>query len=268
MRRRGKFNQRIGSPPFHQMLMITFLIFSIFMVLSIVIVNEGIKPALMEIAKVRVAQIANQAMGIAVSKKINEDLEAGDIIQFQTDENGRVEHYIFNSVAENRVQRNVQYRVENFLQLLEEGERPETGAPIEIEMELDPSEKKLIDEIRKRGLLVEIPLGQAVGLPVLANLGPKIPVKIEVIGAVGTEVTSRIVETGINGALVEVNVHIEIEMQVVIPFATEPYAIEQDIPITKMYHPGEVPYYYHDGTGNSNLSLPINPDLNPNLNPN
>lgn len=263
MRRRKKFNQRIGSPPFHQMLMITFLIFSIFMVLSIVIVNEGIKPVLMEIAKVRVSQISNQAMGIAVSKQITEDLEEEEHILFETDENGRVEHYIFNAVAENRVQRNVQYRVENFLKLLEDGEHPEMGTPLDMDLDfdLDPSEQKLIDDIRKNGLLVEIPLGQALGLPILANLGPKIPVKIEVLGAVRTQVKSQVVETGINGAVIDLKVHIEIEMQVVIPFASEPHRIEQDIPISKMYHPGDVPYYYHNGSDDSNLSVPIDPNL-------
>ncbi|MDX8044734.1 sporulation protein YunB [Gracilibacillus sp. S3-1-1] len=253
--------RRMGSPPVNQLIFISFFIFIVVMIVSILIVNEGIKPVLMNYAKVRVEQIANQAMGIAVSKKLSDDLEAGDLIQVQYDEEGRVTNYIFNAVVENRVQRNVQYRVENFLKLLEKGERPETGVPLEVELELDPSEQELLDDVREKGLLVEVPIGQALGIPVLANLGPKVPVNMEVIGSVATEITSEIVETGINGAYIHVNVHIAVEMMVVIPFASEPARVVQDIPVTKVFYPGEVPYYYNDGGEGTDLSIPIDPTL-------
>ncbi|WP_058306827.1 sporulation protein YunB [Gracilibacillus massiliensis] len=260
--RKNRWNKRkIGSPPKNQLVIISLLLFVLCMIASILIVNEGIKPVLLDYAKVRVTAIANQAMGIAVSKKISEDLETEELVQVQLDEQGQVEHYIFNSVVENRVQRNVQYRVENFLKLLEKGERPETGVPIEVELDLEPDEQELLDDVRERGLLVEVPIGQTLGIPILANLGPKVPVNMEVIGSVGTEITSELAQTGINGALIEVNVHIEVEMMVVIPFASEPVQIVQDIPVTKVFHPGDVPNYYHDGEGSSNLSIPIEPDF-------
>lgn len=261
MRRKNWNRRKIGSPPANQLIFISFFIFILTMIASILIVNEGIKPVLLDYAKVRVEQIANQAMGIAVSKKISEDLEAGDLIQVQYDDDGKVENYIFNAVVENRVQRNVQYRVENFLKLLEKGERPESGVPLEVELDLEPSEQELLNDVREKGLLVEVPLGQALGVPLLANLGPKVPVNMEVIGSVGTEITSEIVQTGINGAYIHVNVHIEVEMMVVIPFASEPYRVVQDIPVTKVFHPGDVPNYYHEGGEGSDLSIPIDPNI-------
>ncbi|GAB2544175.1 sporulation protein YunB [Gracilibacillus alcaliphilus] len=248
--------------PGNHMLFITFFLFVLAMIASILVVNEGIKPVLLNTAEVRVSQIANQALGIAVSKKISEDLENGDLVEVQLDDQGRIENYVFNAVVENRVQRNVQYRLENFLKLLESGERPETGVPIEVEiLDLDESEQALLDEIRERGLLIEIPVGQALGIPLLANLGPRIPVNIEVLGSVGTETTSEIVQTGINGALIQVNVFVEVEMRVVIPFASKPVKLEQHIPVTKVFHPGDVPNYYHNGEGSSNLSIPIDPQM-------
>ncbi|MFC4404850.1 sporulation protein YunB [Gracilibacillus xinjiangensis] len=254
-----KRTRRIAAPQARQIAYISLLLFIISMVASLLIVNEGIKPVLLEYAKVKVSQIANQALGIAVNKKISEDLETEQLVQYEVDEQGRVVNYIFNAIVENRVQRNVQYRVESFLKLLEKGERPETGIPLEVEMELDPSEEELLNDIREKGLLVEVPLGQTLGIPVLANLGPKIPVNMEVIGHVETEITSDIVETGVNGAYIHVNVHIEVEMRVVIPFASEPVRVIQDIPVTKVFHPGDVPNYYQSGEGGSNLSVPIDP---------
>ncbi|ENH95924.1 hypothetical protein J416_13409 [Gracilibacillus halophilus YIM-C55.5] len=218
------------------------------------------KPVLLNYAEVRVKEIANQAMAIAVSKKISDDLETDDLIDVEVNENGEIENYVFNAVVENRVQRNVQYRVENFLKLLEQGDRPEAGVPLEVEMDLEPSEEALLDDIREKGLLIEVPLGQALGVPVLANLGPKVPVNMEIIGAVGTEVNSKLLQTGINGAMIEVNVHIEVEMRVVVPFASKPTTVAQDIPVTKVFHPGEVPQYFNQGNDEgSDLSIPIEP---------
>ncbi|UOQ85306.1 sporulation protein YunB [Gracilibacillus salinarum] len=252
--------RKAATPP-SQVVFISFFFFILAMIASLYVVNAGIKPVLLDYAETRVTAIANQAMGIAVSKKISEDLDAEELIQTQVDEQGRVESYTFNAVVENRVQRNIQYRVENFLKLLEEGERPETGVPLELEKDLDPTEQELLDEIREKGLLVEVPLGQALGIPILANLGPKIPINLEVIGTVGTEITSELAQTGINGAWIDINVHITVEMRVVIPFASAPTKLEQDIPVSKVFHPGDVPDYYHDGEGSSNLSVPIEPDL-------
>ncbi|WP_130859746.1 sporulation protein YunB [Gracilibacillus phocaeensis] len=262
MKRKPRVRQWRRSPV-HRIFFLSFFFFILALISSILVVNQGLKPVLLNIAEFRVTQIANQALGIAVSKKISEDLETADLIEEQVDDQGRVESYVFNTIVENRVQRNVQYRVENFLKLLEEGERPETGVPIEVELELDESEQALLDDIRKRGLLVEIPIGQALGIPLLGNLGPKIPVHMEVIGSVATETTSEIVQTGINGAIIEVNVHVEVEMSVVIPFASKPVKLEQNIPVTKVFHPGDVPNYYHNGEGSSDLSIPIDPNLSP-----
>lgn len=254
-----KKRKRIYKSQNKQIIYIALLLFIVSMFGSILLVNEGIKPVLLDYAEVRVQQIANQAMGIAVNKKISDDLDTSQLVQTKVNDEGKVENYIFNSIVENRVQRNVQYRVENFLKLLEKGDRPETGVPLEVELELDPSEKELIDDIREKGLLVEVPLGQALGIPLLANLGPKIPVNIEVIGHVETQIKSEIVETGVNGAFINIDVHVVVEMKVVIPFASRPVRIEQNIPVTKVFDPGDVPNYYQSGEGKSNFSVPLQP---------
>ncbi len=87
---------------------------------------------------------------------------------------------------------------------------------------------------------------------------------MEVIGHVATEITSSLVETGVNGAFIHVNVHIEVEIRVVMPFASKPVNVKQDIPVTKVYHPGEVPYYFNQNKEDApDLSLPIDPTLDP-----
>src|SRR5690625_668241 len=103
------------------LLALTTVIFFVITIVSIVYVNNRIQPILLEIAETRNENYANMAMGIAINRNINEDLELGELITFQYDQNGRVVSYQVNAALETQIQRNIQYRVEQFLQLLERG---------------------------------------------------------------------------------------------------------------------------------------------------
>ncbi len=238
--------------------MVTLVFFLLSTLISILIINNQIKPVLMSIAVDRTEQYANKAMGIAVSKRISDDLDTTNLYQAQTDEAGNIISYVFNTDVENRIQRDIQYRVENFLDRVEKGDIPGPGAPLDVEVE--PEEEQTIEKVKENQNLLEIPIGQVLGIPLLANLGPTVPVNIDTIGIVSTEVTDEFIESGINGAYINVLVHIEVEVSVVIPFASAPIKLEQDIPITRFFQPGDVPQYYNKGGNNDpSLSIPIDP---------
>ncbi len=235
---------------------ITTILFVIATMVSIVIVNKGIKPILLEIAETKNIQYANIAMGIAVNKKLNEDLEVEDLIEFQYDESGQVTSYHINAAMENKVQRNIRYRVENYLDQLEQGVVPDTSAPLDVDIEAE--EQTSIEAVQEKSNLIEIPLGQVLNLPLLANLGPKIPVKLELIGYVNTEVKTTISNVSINTVHIEPVVFIEVEIRTVIPFGSKTARIEQEIPIGSGGYNGDVPQYYNNGNGNNdNVAIPI-----------
>ena len=50
------------------------------------------------------------------------------------------------------------------------------------------------------GIVFFVPIGQALNLPLLGNLGPKIPIRFHIIGNVQSNVISTIREFGINNA--------------------------------------------------------------------
>ncbi|MRH44713.1 sporulation protein YunB [Aquibacillus halophilus] len=250
--------RRVTPPPAKHIFMVTVIFFLIATVISIIIINEGIKPVLMDIATTRTEQYANKAMGIAVNKRISEDLDTTNLVEGQTNDEGRVVNYIFNTDVENQIQRDIHYRVETFLDRIEKGDIPGPGAPLDVEIE--PEEELPIDKVKENQNLLEIPIGQVLGIPLLANLGPTVPVNIKTLGIVSTEITDEFVESGINGAYINILVHIEVEVSVVIPFASAPIKLEQDIPITRIFEPGDVPQYYNKGGNNDpSLSIPIDP---------
>lgn len=236
-------------------LALTTILFITITLLSIFYVNERIKPILLEIAETRNEQYANIAMGIAIGTQINDDLELGQLLTFQYDQEGRVVSYQVNAALEARIQRNIQYRVETFLRLLEEGAVPEESALHELEM----SESE-IEQVRSQASLIEISLGQALGIPLLANLGPKIPVNLEVIGYVNTVVETRISGLPINNIQIEPVVHINVEIRTIIPFGSKTAVIDQSIPIGSGGYSGEVPLYYNQGSSDDiPLTIPLQP---------
>ncbi|WP_249686018.1 sporulation protein YunB, partial [Bacillus velezensis] len=66
------------------------------------------------------------------------------------------------------------------------------------------------------GIVFFVPLGQADNIPLLGNLGPKIAIRFHVIGNVHSNVTSSIQEFGINSACVEVGIHLEAGVQIIV----------------------------------------------------
>ncbi|MBM7541447.1 sporulation protein YunB [Amphibacillus cookii] len=245
-----------GSVSGKKIVALTTLFFMITTFLSVIYINNGIKPVLLDIAETRNMQYANMAMGIAVSKKLNEDLELDELIQFQYDQEGRVVSYQINTALENRIQRNIQYRVENFLHLLERGVIPDESDLLELEL----SDREL-DHVKQQSNLIEIPLGQVLGLPLLANLGPKIPVNLEVIGYVNTEVETLITGMKINSIHIEPVVNIKVEIRTIIPFGSKTAKIEQSIPVGSGGYSGDVPLYYNMSPqdGDMPLSIPLEP---------
>lgn len=258
MRKNLRIKRHRTPPSIRQLFFITTIVFVIVTFVSIGIVNQGVKPVLLQIAETKNKQYANMAMGIAVNKKLNEDLEVADLIEFQYDTNGRVVSYQINAAIENRVQRNIQYRVENFLHQLENGIVPDTSAPLDVDIE--EQEQTDLEIIQEKSNLIEIPFGQTLGLPLLANLGPKIPVNLELVGYVSTEVETKVTGVKINSVHIEPVVHIEVEIRTVIPFGTKTAHITQEIPIGSGGYNGDVPQYYNNSDEEgADLSIPLQP---------
>ncbi|SDC45793.1 sporulation protein YunB [Pelagirhabdus alkalitolerans] len=220
-----------------QIMIIALFLCLITTFVSILYINHSIKPILLNIAETRNSQYANMAMGIAVNEHLELDLKLDELIEFHYDQEGRVVSYQVNTALENRIQRNIQYQVEDFLALLEKGQLPPTHT--------DLDEAVMIDDVKAQTDLIEIPLGQVLGIPLLANLGPKIPVNLEVIGYVNTEVETLVTGMKINSVHIEPVVHISVEVRTIIPFGSKESRVEQSIPIGSGGYSGDVPLYYN-----------------------
>lgn len=108
----------------------------------------------------------------------------------------------------------------------------------------------------KNGIIFEVPMGVAFNNAFTYNLGPKIPVRIKYSGNVALDVKTRISEYGINNALIEVYIYIEVTQRTILPFQSDDVKLTSEIPIIMKVIKGEVPSYI-SGYSHS-YSLPIN----------
>lgn len=201
---------------------------------TFVMIEANLRDPLMDIAKMRIKQMATQAINTAITEQIAQETESHKLIEWMTDQSGKPTGFMLNhseqmQIASDTV--NVVQRTLNQLQRYPE----------------------------------HIPLGQAFNSTILASVGPEIPVKFVPAGATQVNLNTRQRDAGINMLLVEVYIDITVEVSIIIPFNTGSEIVNTEVPITYVLVVGDVPMYYFDNKGQPiggngmvapNISLP------------
>ena len=105
-------------------------------------------------------------------------------------------------------------------------------------------ESKLNIQGDKLYVIDEIPLGVIFNNSLLSNLGPRIKVRIDIIGDVLSELETEVKPYGINNALVEVRVKLYASAKVVLPLVSKDINVINVIPISINIVNGSVPEAY------------------------
>src|SRR5699024_3806424 len=114
-----------------------------------------------------------------------------------------------------------------------------------------------VDELVDRDpTVVEIPIGQATGNTILANLGPKIQVNMELVGNVQTDIIEEREEIRIDILLLSIYMFVEADVQIVNPFSTTVETVDTKILIDNHLVMGDVPDFYGSGSDNPSISVP------------
>ncbi len=93
-------------------------------------------------------------------------------------------------------------------------------------------------------MVLSIPVGNSFQNMYFYNFGPKVPVRINFIGSVLTNLKTKVTDYGLNNALVELFVYIEFKTQIMSPFDIEEVTLKYDAVIASMMIEGEVPNFY------------------------
>lgn len=240
-----------GPLPFRYVFLLTFVFFIFSTAGGLWVINKGIEPTLIQVAETETKRIATLVINNAISKHINDEIDVNKLVVVEKDENGKVSTYDFNAQMVNRVNAQITQKVQRNLREAEKGNIDILDIPeIDVKTEGEPEEE---------GIIYYIPLGQATNNALLGNLGPRVPVRFYVIGSVDSNVEKSIVDYGINSVFIEISVHVKVDVQVVIPFATSITTVENTIPIAYKGVQGDVPEFYNgNGDSSPSIELPTN----------
>lgn len=235
VRRRRRFNKR-------KILLLLFLAVIAAVVFMFYFVNARLAPIYVQYAEVETEKIASYVINQAISDKIVNVLDINDVIVEVPTENSDSTTVKFNTEVINRIVADVRKLIEENLDEVEKGNLDKL--PLEENIEYDPLQME-----EEGGVVFFVPLAQAANLPILGNIGPKIPIRFHIHGDSQVNVVPYIEEFGINNAYVEVNVMVKVQVQIIVPFATKSAMIEQKIPVAIGLVRGPVPNVFSSGEG-------------------
>lgn len=229
---------------------ITILIIALILsiVLFIEFISIKIYPSLLEFAKIETQKINTLVINKAISKQLTTSLNEEDFFTTSKTSDGNIIAVDYNTITVNKILTVTTNLIQLQLKEISEGNLES--------IELFPLNSYMN---YNNGLILELPISIATSNPLLSNIGPKIPIKIQPSGIVETNLTTNITNYGINSALLEVYISVTITQKIILPLLTESITTTGQIPITLKVIQGTVPNYYSNGisTNSSLLSVPI-----------
>lgn len=220
-------------------------------VLTLNFISLKVNPVLLDYAQMEARKIASIIINDAVNQNITNDIDIEELFIITRDTNNEVKTIDFNPIIVNQILTETTILVQSNLRYLEQGK---------VDM-LNLTNNALIDynqDKLKQGIIYEIPSGVIFGNSFLANIGPKIPVKFSLVGDIVGYINTNVTDYGINNALIEVNIVLELSEQVILPFVSEKITIDTTIPVALKLIQGSVPNYYLNGLNSPSFALPIN----------
>jgi len=177
------------------------------------IIDRNLKPTIIQIAQSRAHIIATEAMNNALYEKVLSNTEYEDLMMIHKDAQQRVTIMQANTIKISRIVSEANLAIKETLKNLQ-------------------------------GETFKIPLGQALGSPLLAHYGPDVNVKIIPVGTVNVGFVDRFQEAGINQVRHILYLNIETTVKIVVPLVTENVVVNNQIPIAETIIIGEVPNTY------------------------
>ena len=211
----------------------------ILLIISIIyafkIFNEKALPQFISYSEIETKKIVSNIISNTITEEITNNINMDDLFITLKDSNGDIQSIDLNSSEVNKILVKSSKSVEQNLRYLESGE-------------VDKLNLSNYDyEKFKNGIIYELPSGIIFNNTLLNNILPKIPIKMSLIGNVLAKLTTSVDSYGINNALIKVNINIEAEVKILMPFVSANTKLNVDVPIIMKIMEGNVPSYYFGG---------------------
>lgn len=236
--KRIKLKKRKKKNIFFKITFIFFLIL-LFSYLFIKIFSNKASDILFSYAESETRKLTTLIINKAVTKQIANNMEIDEMFEIVKNDNNDIQLITFNSINVTKMLNAITNLVQLNLKAIEEGNIDLLELP-------DDTLTSYNQEKLKKGIIYEIPLGVITSSSLLSNVGPKVPVKLNLIGDVVTGVESKVSEYGINNALLEVGIKVEVTSRINLPFISKAINVSTTVPVVMKVIQGNIPNMYLD----------------------
>lgn len=210
-----------------------------------------LKPVYMNYAEVQTHKIAAHVISQAIQSRSESVLDANDVLLNLPNDSSETVTLKVDTETINQVMAELHELVEEHLDRAESGDLEMLPQSDGIQFDTEEMEKH-------GGVVFFVPIGQVADIPLLGNLGPKIPIRFHIVGNVHADVDTKLKEFGINNVYMEVNMELTVNVQIIIPIATKQSTVVQQFPIAIGIIQGVVPQIYtKGGQSPANIEIPV-----------
>lgn len=204
-------------------LIILIILLSVFV---ICLLNNKIMPLYLSYAEEEMKKVVTTVINKSVTEDLTDRFNTDDFFIIKIDEVSRTTIVDFDPVILNRAMSEIANLVYDNLKLISE------------------KDKDALEKFNMSDSVFYIPSGLIFDTVWLNNLGPKIPVKMELVSSVNPNIETKVTEYGINNSLIEVFIHVIADVKMVLPTASKTIQITVVVPLAVKIIQGMVPDYY------------------------
>jgi len=169
-----------------------------------------------------------KVVAMVINSACDEAIIGDNLYVINKDSNDEIKMITYNSFEVTKLINEVTNNIENMIRDIENGRMDYYGN---------------IDVIDS-GVIAEIPFGVIFGNSMLSNIGPKIKLRLNLLGDITSNIETEVKPYGINNAYVEVRIHLEVTARILLPFVSEKVVISNVIPLSMNIVQGSVPDGY------------------------
>ena len=200
-----------------------FLVLLLIIIISFILINllnKSVSPYYMNYAESEMKRVVTTV----INKTVNEINFDDNLFLVSNDNSGTIVDY--DPMIMNRIISNISNNVYDNLKLIENGD------------------KELLKRYNIDSSIFYVPSGIIFNSLMLNNLGPKIPIKLELIESVNPNIETKVTEYGINNSLIEVSIKVTTTVRTILPLSTKDMEISVIVPLTVKIIQGNIPEYY------------------------
>ena len=206
-------------------------------IIFIKILSNKIGPIYLDIAEKEVKKLVILVINNSINDEVINEMGNNELFDIVKNNNNEIVLIDYNSMNVNKYLAWVVRTVSNNLDLIENGKYNL------LSFNLEGYDNKLLN----KGIIANIPFGSLLGLNLLSNVGPRVPVKFNLIKDVSGGIDTKINEYGINNAYMEVLVKVNVNVNINLLFLSRTINIECSVPISMKIIQGNIPDFYTGG---------------------